>query len=87
MSLREEHPNSLILRERRKIRPRSVLLVGDQPRGGLVIQVGVQRGDPNAWDGGWEWNFIRIPARDVRRLVAFATKPTPPKPKPRRAKR
>lgn len=47
------------------------LIVDLQPRGGLLIQVGVQRGKPSDWLEGFEWNFMQIPKRHVAQLKAL----------------
>lgn len=44
------------------------LLVDDQPRGGLLLQIGVSR------DGDDEWNFLRLPKRLAHQLRKFLDK-------------
>lgn len=50
--------------------PDGTLVVDAQPRGGLLVQVGVERG------GGSQWNFVHLPKRFADQLRKFlARKP------------
>lgn len=66
--LRKDHPDALILSGRAR---GDLLMVDHQPRGGLLLQVCVER------NGREEWNFIRLRGAQVARLGAFASSPRP----------